>query len=121
MSIKRNEFYKYNYTNGICRVLDEHRRLNGKTQQEAIDEFLYVAAQLSNYGFEFHPNFTRDGRQVDVGVEAIGIMINSSAEGVERLKWTHIAEFRYRENKFNIVTKTHGKTIVLIAETTQKG
>ena len=34
------------------RVIDEHRQLRGKSQPDAIDEFLIVATRLQNYGIE---------------------------------------------------------------------
>ena len=69
---------------------------------------------------EYHHQLRLNGAQAEVGVESSGIIVHTSS-GVLRLKWGQIAEFRYRENKFTIVTKTRDRTLIIISENTQKG
>ena len=69
---------------------------------------------------EYHHQLRLNGAQAEVGVESSGIIVHTST-GLLRLKWGQIAEFRYRENKFTIVTKTRDRTLIIISESTQKG
>ena len=48
------------------RVIDEHRLLRGKSQLDAIDEFLAVATRLQNYGIELHDKMQLDGNHAEV-------------------------------------------------------
>ena len=65
------------------------------------------------------PNDSISRPLAKVGIESSGIIVYTRQSQL-KLKWGQIAEFRYRENKFTIVTKTREKTLILSAETTQK-
>ena len=97
------------------------RRLRGTSQIAAIEEFLFCSNQLNNYGLEIHKNLkiSPSDLPTEIGVDASGILIRKNRE--MRLKWSQIAEFRYRENKFTINTKTKDKVILIAAASTHKG
>ena len=48
------------------RVIYEHRLLRGKSQRDAIDEFLTVATRLQNYGIELHDKMQLNGNHAEV-------------------------------------------------------
>ena len=93
------------------------RSLRGTSQVKAIEEFLYCSYQLSNYGFEIHKNLKIGQTPTEIAVDASGILIKSRV----KLKWSQIAEFRYRESKFTLSTKTKDKVILISAASTHKG
>ena len=94
------------------------RLLRGQSRSSAIRKFLESARQLTNYGIEIHTLSMRD-RPYEIAVDCSGISINKRP----KLKWGSISEFRYRENKFTLVTKNANseKVHTFTAPSTQKG
>ena len=94
------------------------RLLRGQSRSSAIRKFLESARQLTNYGIEIHTLSIRD-RPYEIAVDCSGISINKRP----KLKWASISEFRYRENKFTLVTKNANseKVHTFTAPSTQKG
>ena len=92
--------------------------LRGQSRSSAIKKFLESARQLTNYGIEIHTLSMRD-RPHEIAVDCSGISINKRP----KLKWASISEFRYRENKFTLVTKNANseKVQTFTAQSTQKG
>ena len=92
--------------------------LRGQSRSSAIRKFLESARQLTNYGIEIHTLSMRD-RPYEIAVDCSGISINKRP----KLKWGSISEFRYRENKFTLVTKNANseKVHTFTAPSTQKG
>lgn len=92
--------------------------LRGQSRSSAIRKFLESARQLTNYGIEIHTLSMRD-RPYEIAVDCSGISINKRP----KLKWASISEFRYRENKFTLVTKNANseKVHTFTAPSTQKG
>jgi len=99
------------------KVIEQHRLLRGQSRSSAIRKFLESARQLTNYGIEIHTLSIRD-RPYEIAVDCSGISINKRP----KLKWASISEFRYRENKFTLVTKNANseKVHTFTAPSTQK-
>ena len=99
-------------------IMVQFRLLRGQSRSSAIKKFLESARQLTNYGIEIHTLSIRD-RPYEIAVDCSGISINKRP----KLKWASISEFRYRENKFTLVTKNANseKVHTFTAQSTQKG
>ena len=107
------------------RVIDAHRLLRGIDRRKAIKRFLDQAGRIRLYGIDAHPVTIENSPWV-LGVDAKGIIsftreqFNSQMDG-RRIKWSEIKEFRYRENRFTLVTKTTQNVFTYTVESTTKG
>lgn len=103
------------------------RLLRGVDRKDAEKLFLGEICGIKLYGVEIHEVKNQNSEPEYLGVDARGVIIftieqyEKDLEVGLRIQWRQIKEFRYRETKFILVTKTKDQIIEYSLKTTAKG
>ena len=85
-------------------------------------DFLSRVSRIPLYGIDVHLVSAKTQR-TSLGIQSQGILIRQSETDQppgEEIKWSDIKEFRYRENRFTLLTKNPETTYNYTLETTAK-
>ncbi|XP_052792579.1 protein 4.1-like isoform X2 [Mya arenaria] len=86
----------------LIKIAELHRQHKGQTPEESELKFLENAKKLALYGVELHPAKDAEGKDIQLGVCAQGLLVYKDKQQVNRFVWPKVLKMSYRRNKFFI-------------------
>lgn len=86
----------------LMKIAELHRQHKGQTPEEAELHFLENAKKLAMYGVELHPAKDAEGKDIQLGVCASGLIVYKDKQQINRFVWPKVLKMSYRRNKFYI-------------------
>ncbi|XP_045215887.2 protein 4.1-like isoform X2 [Mercenaria mercenaria] len=86
----------------LVKIAELHRQHKGETPEEAELHFLENAKKLAMFGVELHPAKDAEGRDIQLGVCASGLIVYKDKQQINRFVWPKVLKISYRRNKYYI-------------------
>lgn len=86
----------------LIKIAELHRQHKGETPEEAELHFLENAKKLAMFGVELHPAKDAEGRDIQLGVCASGLIVYKDKQQINRFVWPKVLKISYRRNKYYI-------------------
>ncbi|XP_052283552.1 protein 4.1-like isoform X3 [Dreissena polymorpha] len=86
----------------LTKIAELHRQHKGLSPEAAELKYLENAQKISLYGVELHPAKDAEGKDIQLGVCANGLIVFKDKLQVNRFVWPKVLKISYRRNKYFI-------------------
>jgi tyrosine-protein phosphatase non-receptor type 4 len=84
------------------RIAELHKLHKHQSPAEAEFNFLEHAKRLEMYGISLHPGKDSNGRDIQLGVTCIGLVVFQSAVKINTFSWSKIVKISFKRKQFFI-------------------